>query len=88
MLNYAYLQGALAAEREYLLKVAYQAPTPEGGEDDVVKAFIKKIEEIQVGTPKGLRGKKPSRDFGGANGPSTNPRVSWSSPMLLRSGRR
>ncbi len=87
MLNYAYLKGALAAERDYLLKIAYQAPTLEEG-DDVVKSFLKKIDDIQVGSPDGRSDKKSPRDLGGASGPSTNPRVSWSSPMLLRSGRR
>ena len=87
MLNYAYLSGAMAAERDYLLKVANQMSPSEGG-DGVIQAFLKKLNAIQVGDPEGRKDKKSPRDLGGASGPSTNPRVSWSSPTLLRSGRR
>ena len=85
MLNKAYLLGASAALSDFFAKKSSVGDMPES---DVADAFVRKIEEIQVGIPDGhLETDHAKGNERSASGPSTERAVSWSSPRVLKTGR-
>ena len=87
MLDIAYLKGAILAEEAFLTKLSQSTPVVAPGKKGPIESFISGVEKIQVGAPEGLED-RGLESLGGSNGPSTNPIVSWTSPVLLRSGRK
>ena len=84
MLDKAYGIGAMAAIRDFSLKLA----SSEGLTLDPVPGIVESIEAINVGLPDDHKDRKNSGgNQSDASSPSTKQTVQWSSPRILRTGR-